>query len=391
MITEAERAQSDDEPPFPNSARPIVEKFTEDGHEPYGRIGRMAGHVLMLAAVVAVVFAYLGRTGSATGERDTFEPDWIRSRQTNTIGEASESEPAQPQGPLALPVVPSSTAPNNEESGRSTSSEQPADPTSGSFDLSTATTLSPGATADPITTDLGRGPTTATAQTRSASSTSRSTSTTGQPGGTSSQSTVIRTSTTRSTSSASTTLQPPPPPIPTEVDWALGSAGTISSAVLPLDSPLGSGALANYDVDRDGAPGLLLQKGGGPGETDSVKVQRWWLDLPAGAHLDGRPVLRHWAAVKDFDQAKTGGLEARLYDCATARSDCRLLASGRASVRQASFGAGFGAVAITLGSVDRQVAAGRGVVLELTVPSSSDDDMWLAFGTQTYDSRLTID
>ena len=170
----------------------------------------------------------------------------------------------------------------------------------------------------------------------------------------------------------------------------MGSAGTTSSPVLPLDNPLGSGTLANYDTDRDNAPGLLLQKGGGPGETDPVKVQRWWLDLPAGADLVGRPVLHQWAAVKDFDQAKTGRLEVRLYDCATVRSDCQLLVSGRASVRQATFGADFGLAAVTFPSVDWQVAAGRGVALEITVSSSSDDDMWLAYGTRTYDSRLII-
>ena len=182
-----------------------------------------------------------------------------------------------------------------------------------------------------------------------------------------------------------------PPPVPDEVDWALGSAGTASSPVLPLDGPLRSGALTNYDADRDDAPGLLVQKGGGPGETDPVKVQRWWLDLPAGAELVGRPVLRQWAAVKDFDQAKTGRLEVRLYDCATIRSDCRLVFSGKASVRQATFGSSFGLVTVTLAPIEWQVAAGRGVALEITVSSSSDDDLWLAYGTQTYDSRFIID
>ena len=317
-------------------------------HDAIRRLRRKAAIVTAaLLIVAAIAVALLARAESQ--HRLEFEPV---TRNTPTDPNPSDEQPSETL--ILTPADHSSSSPGVTTGQRHSSSTSP--------------------TSRPWTSSTNRASTT--------QSTTQSTTTT-------------RRQTTTTNTSSTASIEPPPPPAPPQptpvpIVWALGPGQATSSPVLPLGGAVTSGALPNYDTDRDDAAGLLIQKGGGPGETDPTKVQRWWRELPAGADLTDQPELRLWAAMKDFDLDKTGRLDARLYDCADPRTGCEEMASGSASVRQANFGADFGLVTVTMPTIDRPIAEGRGILVELTVPPSSQDDLWLAFGTQARNSRLVF-
>ena len=167
--------------------------------------------------------------------------------------------------------------------------------------------------------------------------------------------------------------------------------GHLPARPLIFHSPAVSSArpLPNYDTDRDGAPGLLVQKGVGLGETNPNKMQRWWEAL-GPLQLRGTPSLELWAAAKDFDTGQSGQIVVGIYDCAADKSGCVLLASGAASFNQATFGATFGRVVIVMPSIDATITAGRGLMLKVAPIGESADDLWLAYGATAYPTSLTI-
>lgn len=146
------------------------------------------------------------------------------------------------------------------------------------------------------------------------------------------------------------------------------------SALPPPNVPL-----PNYDPGRDTAPGLLLQKtDGGVNETDPSKYQQWVGD-PSPVTLEiGDFVI--WAAIKNFDPDKTGLLSLYLLDCA---SSCVLLDTAAAKVS----GSGWNQITASF-DIRRTFVLGHSIAVKVVVDDSSEDDMWLAYGTQTYNARL---
>ncbi len=198
--------------------------------------------------------------------------------------------------------------------------------------------------------------------------------------------TTLQTTTTTTTPTTTTTAPP-------TVAWEFASGGpgdTSSQAFLSLDGSLQNGTLPNYDTDRDSDPGLMIKKGDGLGESDLSKIQRWRSDA-GGSRLLGWGTLTIFAATKDFASGKTGRFAIGLFDCDGSGSNCSALATQSASFDQANFGGNFGAVTVNFGSIDHTFASGRTLVLKLATASDSDDDLWFAYGTNTYPARLDID
>ncbi len=116
-------------------------------------------------------------------------------------------------------------------------------------------------------------------------------------------------------------------------------------------------------------------------------MQRWSADA-SNTRIQASVSLDLWIATKDFDTGKTGRLTVGLYDCNASAASCNLLASNTAQFNQASFGSDFGQVTIGLTTIDHTFAANRTLVLKIAVTNASDDDLWLAYGTTTYPTRL---
>ncbi len=155
-------------------------------------------------------------------------------------------------------------------------------------------------------------------------------------------------------------------------------------ASLTTSSPPG-GALPNYDPGRDpDAEGLVLKKSDkGFAETNIEKYQQWGRDA-SGLTVDGAVILRVWAAMKDFRADKTGQFTAYLLDCT---SSCSILGS---TVVTRPRGAGFSEAVVDFPSLSLKFDPGHSLAVRIIVDKQSEEDMWFAYHTSTYPSRLLV-
>jgi hypothetical protein len=247
------------------------------------------------------------------------------------------------------------------------------------------TTTEPTVTAEAPTTTS----TTATTSTSASTPTSATITTSPAPSSSSTSSTSSTTSSTTSTTTTvpSTSLDPPD-----QFSWSLGSGGhTSSQPILPLDGSPIPGPLPNYDTDRDDDPGLLLAKGSGLSEIDENKTQRWGLE-PGNVILTGVPTLTLRAAVKGFDTTANGVVLAGLYDCDLTYADCSKVSSSAGQIDSSGTGGtDFGVATLVFDSIDHSFATDRTLVLKVTTGVRTGDALWLAYGTEAYDSMLSIE
>ena len=198
----------------------------------------------------------------------------------------------------------------------------------------------------------------------------------------------------------------PPPPVPTATPtppqastrWYLHNrpspptGNTSSQANLPLNGtpPTGS-TLFNYDTDRDGFAGRLIQKGSsGAGETDLSKYQNWLSDPLASARTIGGTVrVTFYSAIKDFSQNKPGSVTAFLRDYNG--SSYTNVCSG--SLTQSNWQGGSStwvSKTLTFTCGGYTIAAGRRLEVKLVVGGDAGDDMWFAYDTTAYPSEAEV-
>lgn len=172
-----------------------------------------------------------------------------------------------------------------------------------------------------------------------------------------------------------------------------GAGDRTSTPVLPLTrlAPV-TASLPNYDTDRDAFPGLLIAKGNGMGETNPAKYQHWDRPLTSDLVLSGPATFRFWSALKDFDPSKRGAVAVGLYDCNGTKTACTLLASQSLSSPEAWSGGSSTWVEKTanFASLNWTITAGRVLRVKLVVLASSQHDMWFAYDTTAYPSRLEV-
>ncbi|HEY6634918.1 MAG TPA: hypothetical protein VI141_04820 [Acidimicrobiia bacterium] len=136
------------------------------------------------------------------------------------------------------------------------------------------------------------------------------------------------------------------------------------------------------DYDGDG-PGRLVKKdGGGANQNDPTKYQQWSFD--ASGQTVSVHNFRIWAAAKDFDNDKDVRFRAYLLDCG---GSCNLLQQSAVVTVRSS---GWRQVTVPFNVSNLSFGSGRSLVVKITVVDDSDDDMWFAYGTSTYNARLTV-
>ena len=215
--------------------------------------------------------------------------------------------------------------------------------------------------------------------------------------------TVLGETTTTSTSdtvppSVSTSAAPTTTSAPTTTTVILGAVmelgnpgtgDTESQSFLPLGRGSDPGPLPNFDIDRDTAPGLVVERGDGLDESSAKAMQRWITDA-SNTRLQSPLSLDLWVAAQDFAQDKAGRFVVGLYDCngGGGGGGCVLLASNSAQFDQASFGNDFGLVTVDLGVIDHSFGSNRSLMVKVAPTSDSDADLWLAYDTTTFPSRL---
>ncbi len=169
------------------------------------------------------------------------------------------------------------------------------------------------------------------------------------------------------------------------------TGNTASHALLPIDQtgPTAT-TLYNYDTDRNSDAGLLIVKSkDGLSETDLNKHQTWSASGPID--LDGGASLTLWGAIKKFDTKVRGVVLAALLDCAADGSDCNTITTGNLDFDPWDSGETGTWVEHTadLGNVTHSFITGRTLRIKIVV-SDDGGDMWFAYDTTGYNSRLTI-
>jgi hypothetical protein len=160
-------------------------------------------------------------------------------------------------------------------------------------------------------------------------------------------------------------------------------------ASLSAEAPA-TASLPNFDPGRDSAPGLVLERGGiGALEGDPFKHQQW-VGPADGMVLDGAFDFLFWAAMKEFDPGERGVVEAFLLDCDPAGANCSPIAQGRKDIF--GWGGGWGSwgeYSIEFGDVVYTVPPGRALSLKVVVGVDAEDDMWFAYASTEFPSRIT--
>lgn len=167
---------------------------------------------------------------------------------------------------------------------------------------------------------------------------------------------------------------------------------TASQPVLPigLTQPTAS-ILYNYDTDRDAYPGLVIAKGASAAnEDDPSKYQAWRTPVsPVALTIEGDVTVKLWTAMKDFDGSKGGAVTVCLRDFDG--SDYVELGSDTFTDPTWQAGSPSWVLRTFKFSVGpHTVAPGHSLELRVIVEDSSDDDMWFAYDTAPYESRVTV-
>jgi outer membrane biosynthesis protein TonB len=190
-----------------------------------------------------------------------------------------------------------------------------------------------------------------------------------------------------------------PTPTPTRKDLTFylhenpwpPTGDSISSPTLPMaaDAPVAT-ILYNYDTDFDSGPGILIARGGqSSAESDPKKYQSWWGPAASAAYiLDGTVTVTLWSATKDFQINRAGAITAYLGDCS---SSCTTIGSVHyAAPNWQSGSPGWRSVNLTIQTGSYGVPAGHWLQLKIIVTNDSEADLWFAYDTTAYPSRIEL-
>jgi hypothetical protein len=157
---------------------------------------------------------------------------------------------------------------------------------------------------------------------------------------------------------------------------------------LPMDADAPTAAtLFNYDSDRDSSPGRLILKGGTATSTDPKRFQNWRTQtFGRDVAIDGDVTFEFWSAMKDFKTKKRGHVVAYLMDGST------VIATASLNPTTAWQGGSPTWVekSITFADVDRTIAAGSFLQLRVVVGPGTGDQMWFAYDTASFQSKLVL-
>lgn len=157
---------------------------------------------------------------------------------------------------------------------------------------------------------------------------------------------------------------------------------TASQATLPFDRNAPTAAtLHNYDTNRDNDPGLMIREG---------QYQVWLTpQFPGDIAINGDVVVTLWSAMEDFQTGIRGVVTVYLLEV----DGANFTQIGTRTVSNANWQGGSATWverAITVSGVNDTIAAGHQLGLAVFVDSASHNDMWFAYDTQTYRSRVVL-
>lgn len=171
---------------------------------------------------------------------------------------------------------------------------------------------------------------------------------------------------------------------------------TQMQAVLPLTRrPPVATVLYNYDTDNDAAPGrLLIRGGGGQGISDPKRTQAWRTPpFALATPVNGTVRLTIWTAMKGFVGGQAGSIIAYLRERNPGTGNVTSLASGSLYLPDWMAGSTtWVPVEISFPVANHTIAIGRELEVRVQIAPAPppDDDMWLAYDTVAYPSKLVL-
>jgi hypothetical protein len=174
-------------------------------------------------------------------------------------------------------------------------------------------------------------------------------------------------------------------------------ANTNAQANLAMNATAPSATtLFNYDANFDSAPGRLIARGGsGAGEADLAKHQRWrGPTLPSGTNINGTVTVEFWSGIEAFTPGTAGQIDVylRAWDPLLGLISTEL---GNASVAAADWQGGASAwvkrtASIAVSSTTLACLTGCQLEVKIEVGATAADDMWIAYDTTLYRSRVRL-
>jgi hypothetical protein len=165
---------------------------------------------------------------------------------------------------------------------------------------------------------------------------------------------------------------------------------TVSLPELPMDqtAPVAT-TLYNYDIEEDSAPGLFIQRGGsGPNESDPKRYQAWRTPaMSTPVTIAGPLDLTLWTATKDFEPDKGGSISIYLRDF-NGSTHTTVAVTTYTLVDWQNGSPTWVMLNVQMGVGAYTIAAGHQLELKIIVNNSSEDDLWFAYDTETYDSHF---
>lgn len=170
------------------------------------------------------------------------------------------------------------------------------------------------------------------------------------------------------------------------------SGDTNAQTALPLDTTAPTQAtLYNYDQERDSDDGVMIAKGGsGPGESTATLVQTWRTSaLTSDLTIDGTVTFNIWSGIKSFTTGKKGRINIYLrhYDGSGYTEICNT------DFTDNTWQDGTGdwiEKEITFSCSSYTIDASDYLEIELVVHNSAGDDMWFAYDTTSYNSKIVL-
>lgn len=138
--------------------------------------------------------------------------------------------------------------------------------------------------------------------------------------------------------------------------------------------------LYNYDTNRDASPGLVIPREGSQAWRGPV--------LASDVTLKGNVTVNLWSAMKDLQQGKKGQVTAYLRDFdGSAYTEIANVPFNDPTWQDGSSTWALKSFVIGVGS--HVLRAGHRLELKVVVDSVSADDLWFAYDTAAYPSRIT--
>ncbi len=163
---------------------------------------------------------------------------------------------------------------------------------------------------------------------------------------------------------------------------------TASQELLPTAQRLPQQlTLPNYDVDRDGAPGLTILRGGALAPGDPVHMQRFSVDPAADLGLRGRHQVHLWVAPTGGSE-QTLNVTVALTRCNDDRTNCATVATA-AGTAVATAGS-FELLSVDFGRLTQNIPVAQHLEVWIAADASSTADLTLAYDASIYGSGLQI-